>query len=178
MPIDYLRTFTTPRRTDASNRRLGRSLAFVAGAANAGGFLAVGQYTSHMSGVVSALADNAALGDLGLVIAGLSSLLAFLVGAATSAILINWGRRRNTHSEYAMPLMLEAILLLCFGLIGTNLEQHRLWYRRDDYRRQAAFGLEVYFGAESMRPRSPQAGYNEDTLTILGGEHSSISYLQ
>jgi uncharacterized membrane protein YoaK (UPF0700 family) len=128
MPIDYLRTFTTPRRTDASNRRLGRSLAFVAGAANAGGFLAVGQYTSHMSGIVSALADNAALGDLGLVIAGLSSLLAFLVGAATSAILINWGRRRNMHSEYAMPLMLEAILLLCFGLIGTNLEQHRLFF--------------------------------------------------
>ena len=60
MPIDYLRTFTTPRRTNASNRRLGRSLAFVAGAANAGGFLAVGQYTSHMSGIVSALADNAA----------------------------------------------------------------------------------------------------------------------
>ncbi|MDQ0622257.1 hypothetical protein QFZ39_001467 [Paraburkholderia graminis] len=91
MPINYLRGFTAPERTDATNRRLGRSLAFVAGAANAGGFLAVGQYTSHMSGIVSSLADNAALGDASLFVAGLSSLLAFLMGAATSAVLINGG---------------------------------------------------------------------------------------
>ena len=128
MPIQYLRMLTNPERTDVANRRLGRVLAFVAGAANAGGFLAVGQYTSHMSGIVSAVADNLALGDLLLVVAGLSSLLAFLGGAATSAILINWGRRRHAHSEYATPLMLEAALLLCFGLLGSNLEQHRLLF--------------------------------------------------
>jgi uncharacterized membrane protein YoaK (UPF0700 family) len=128
MPIHYLRNLTGPERTDVSNRRLGCSLAFVAGAANAGGFLAVGQYTSHMSGIVSALADNTALGDVALVIAGLSSLLAFLAGAATSAILINWGRRRDAQSKYATPLIAEAILLLCFGFLGTNLEQHRIFF--------------------------------------------------
>jgi uncharacterized membrane protein YoaK (UPF0700 family) len=128
MPINYLRGFTTPERTEATNRRLGRSLAFVAGAANAGGFLAVGQYTSHMSGIVSSLADNLALGELGLVVAGLSALLSFLVGAATSAILINWGRRRRLRSLYATPLALEAVLLLCFGLLGSQLEQHRLLF--------------------------------------------------
>jgi uncharacterized membrane protein YoaK (UPF0700 family) len=128
MPINYLRGFTKPERSDVTNRRLGRSLAFVAGAANAGGFLAVGQYTSHMSGIVSSLADNLALGDLNLVVAGLSSLLSFLVGAATSAILINWGRRRHLHSQYAMPLMLEASLLLLFGFLGSNLETHRVLF--------------------------------------------------
>lgn len=128
MPIHYLRKLTSPERTDVSNRRLGCSLAFVAGAANAGGFLAVGQYTSHMSGIVSALADNAVLGDIALLITGLSSLLAFLVGAATSAILINWGRRHEAQSKYAAPLMVEAVLLLCFGFLGTNLEQHRLLF--------------------------------------------------
>jgi uncharacterized membrane protein YoaK (UPF0700 family) len=114
MPLDYLRGFTAAERTDATNRRLGRSLAFVAGAANAGGFLAVGQYTSHMSGIVSSLADNLALGEADLLVAGFSSLLSFLAGAATSAILINWGRRRRRRSLYAMPLMLEAMLMLCF----------------------------------------------------------------
>jgi len=93
--MHYLRALTGPHRTDISNRRLGRALAFVAGAVNAGGFFAVGQYTSHMSGIVSALADNAVLGDVALVLAGTISLLAFFVGAATSAILINWGRRRR-----------------------------------------------------------------------------------
>ncbi|REE19875.1 uncharacterized membrane protein YoaK (UPF0700 family) [Paraburkholderia sp. BL27I4N3] len=128
MPINYLRGFTAPERTDVTNRRLGRSLAFVAGAANAGGFLAVGQYTSHMSGIVSSLADNAVLGEASLFVSGLSSLFSFLVGAAASAILINWGRRRDLHSIYATPLAIEAILLLCFGLLGSNLEHHRVLF--------------------------------------------------
>lgn len=128
MPINYLRGFTKPERSDVTNRRLGRSLAFVAGAANAGGFLAVGQYTSHMSGIVSSLADNLVLGDTNVVVAGLSSLLSFLVGAATSAILINWGRRKRLHSQYAIPLTLEASLLLFFGFLGSNLETHRVLF--------------------------------------------------
>jgi len=128
MPIQYLRGFTTPERTDEANRRLGRSLAFVAGAANAGGFLAVGQYTSHMSGIVSSLADNLALGEVGPFAAGLASLLSFVCGAATSAVLINWGRRRALRSFYAMPLMLEAVLLLIFGFLGSNLDSHRLLF--------------------------------------------------
>jgi uncharacterized membrane protein YoaK (UPF0700 family) len=128
MPIEYLRGFARPQRTDRNNRRLGRWLAFIAGAANAGGFLAVGQYTSHMSGIVSALADNLSVGDFGLVIAGLSALAAFTTGAATSAIMINWGRRRRAQSEYALPLMLEAVLLLVFGLLGSNLENNRFLF--------------------------------------------------
>jgi hypothetical protein len=61
MPIQYLRRLTSPERSEDANRRLGQSLAFVAGAANAGGFLAVKQYTSHMSGIVSAIADAGGL---------------------------------------------------------------------------------------------------------------------
>ncbi|WP_425523170.1 YoaK family protein [Microvirga splendida] len=93
-------------------------LAFVAGAANAGGFLVVGQYTSHMSGIFSALADNLVLGASALVVAGLSGLVSFVAGAACSAILINWGRRRSRRDLYARPLLLEAALLLGFGLLG------------------------------------------------------------
>jgi uncharacterized membrane protein YoaK (UPF0700 family) len=57
-------------------------------------------------------------------LAGIGALLSFLGGAATSAILINWGRHRGLQSEYALPLMLEALLLLCFGLMGSNLALH------------------------------------------------------
>jgi hypothetical protein len=38
-------------RTNVADTLLGMALTFVAGAINAGGFLAVGQYTSHMSGI-------------------------------------------------------------------------------------------------------------------------------
>jgi uncharacterized membrane protein YoaK (UPF0700 family) len=94
-------------------------LTFVAGAVNAGGFLAIGQYTSHMSGIFAALADNLVLGALDLVMAGLGVLLLFVAGAACSAILINWGRRRGWSDFYALPLMLEAALLFGFGLLGS-----------------------------------------------------------
>jgi uncharacterized membrane protein YoaK (UPF0700 family) len=41
------------RRTIEANKSLGRCLAFIAGAINAGGFLVVNQYTSHMTGIMS-----------------------------------------------------------------------------------------------------------------------------
>ena len=49
------------------------------------------------------------------------ALLCFICGAATTAILINWARKRRLHSEYALSLFAEAVLLLIFGLLGGNL---------------------------------------------------------
>ncbi len=111
-------------RTLQTNTRLGAVLAFVAGATNAGGFLAVGTYTSHMTGVVSSLADNLVLGELTLVAASLGALAAFLVGAMTTAWLVNWGLREKLASSYGLPLLLEAVLLLIFGLFGAAIS---LW---------------------------------------------------
>jgi uncharacterized membrane protein YoaK (UPF0700 family) len=127
MPVPYLRRLTGSNRSQAANRQLAHFLAFIAGATNAGGYVAVKQYTSHMSGIVSAMADATAMQDLGWLAAGTSALLAFLAGAACTAILVNWGRRRDLNSEYALPLMVEAGLLLCFGLTGAHLERHE-WF--------------------------------------------------
>jgi uncharacterized membrane protein YoaK (UPF0700 family) len=120
--ISYLRFLSGKERSRDSNRHLGLTLAFVAGAANAGGYLAVSQYTSHMTGILSSLSDNLALNRLDLVAAGFAAWLSFVVGAATSAVLINWARRRGLFSLYAMPLMLEAGLMLAFGFLGANLK--------------------------------------------------------
>jgi uncharacterized membrane protein YoaK (UPF0700 family) len=121
MPIKYARNLTGRKRTANANRQLGFALAFVAGATNAGSFLAVQQYTSHMTGIVSAMADNLVLGLYDLVLAGAGGLLSFLAGAACSAIMVNYARRRHMHSEYALPLLLESVLLLCFGVLGAKL---------------------------------------------------------
>jgi len=67
MPLAFARRLTGRQRTARADRQLGFGLAFCAGAINAGGFLAVKQYTSHMTGIVSAIADNVALGAYGLV---------------------------------------------------------------------------------------------------------------
>lgn len=108
-------------RTRRANRQLGGLLAFVAGAVNAGGFLAIQRYTSHMTGIVSEVADNLVLGNFYMGAAGLAALCAFIAGAATTAVMVNWARRRSLHSEFASSLMLEAVLLLLFGLLGANL---------------------------------------------------------
>lgn len=121
MPIDFARRLVGVDRTARADRGLGATLAFVAGAMNAGGFLAVHQYTSHMTGIVSAMADHLATGATATALAGLAALLAFLAGAACSAILVNFGRRRALRSVFAAPLLLEAVLLLAFGLLGARL---------------------------------------------------------
>jgi uncharacterized membrane protein YoaK (UPF0700 family) len=121
VPLDRIRQLTAPTRSRADNVRLGAGLAFVAGATNAGAFLAVGQYTSHMTGVLSSMADAVALRRWEIAIVSLGALTAFLAGAATTAILVNAGRRRGLSSAFALPLLLEAVLLLAFGAFGARL---------------------------------------------------------
>jgi uncharacterized membrane protein YoaK (UPF0700 family) len=121
MPIQFIQLLTSSQRSHKTNIQLGAYMAFVAGAVNAGGFLAIARYTSHMSGIISAIGDDLALNNLISVLGGISLLLSFLFGAATTAIIVNWGHRRKIHSEFALPLLVEAILLLIFGLVGANL---------------------------------------------------------
>ncbi len=116
-----IRGFTSLQRTPRADLKLGSVLAFVAGAANAGGFLAVGQYTSHMTGMLSSVADHLVLGQLTLAVAGVGAVLAFLLGAMTTAWLVNWGMRHQLRSAYGLPLILEAAALLVFGLFGAAI---------------------------------------------------------
>ncbi|HWT10254.1 MAG TPA: YoaK family protein [Roseomonas sp.] len=109
------------RRAEATETQLGLMLTFVAGAINAGGFMIVGQYTSHMSGIVSSMADHVALGLGQVALAGLLALACFMAGAAHSAWLINLGARLGWRSRYALPLLVEAALLLAFGIMGAVL---------------------------------------------------------
>jgi uncharacterized membrane protein YoaK (UPF0700 family) len=132
MPARYFRTLTGKDRSTEANRQLGFSLAFVAGATNAGGFLAVKQYTSHMNCPRSKRAfcskrcgiRNCGPDRTGRSLAGLGGRRvtdSFLLGAVCSAVLVNWGRRKGLNSQYASPLLIEAGLLLCFGLLGSHL---------------------------------------------------------
>jgi len=100
MPVNYARRLVGVQRTVEANRTLGVLLAAVAGAINAGGFLATHQYTSHMTGIVS--------------------------GAVCCAWLSNYARRNALSSVYALPLLLEAGLILLFGLLGARLAAMQL----------------------------------------------------
>ena len=116
----HLIHLTGHHRTVTTNRVLGLLLAFNAGAVNAGGFLVAQMYTSHMTGFLSSLADNLVLGNMKLVLGAVGTLWAFMSGAGSTAILVNWARHHQLHGTYALPLLLEAILMLLFGLVGPS----------------------------------------------------------
>ncbi|MCH8620844.1 YoaK family protein [Undibacterium sp. TS12] len=124
MAFHYLSALTSPKRTPQANRHLGVTLACVAGALNAGGFLAVGQYTSHMTGMLSSAADDLVLGKFLPAFAALFMLLAFAWGAACTALIVNYAKRNQFRYIYTPVLLLEAVLLLLFGLVGTELQEH------------------------------------------------------
>lgn len=98
-------------RSNQADRRLAWSLAGIAGALNTAGFYAVGLYSANMTGNVSAFADHLGVGDLAE--AGLYAALVavFILGATSSTLLINAGRRRGIVGIYASSILAEAVLL-------------------------------------------------------------------
>jgi uncharacterized membrane protein YoaK (UPF0700 family) len=121
MPLDSHMLMNHNARNKVLDRQMAWSLAFVAGATNAGGFLAVRAYTSHMSGTVSRAADMFALGQTKGALAAASCILFFALGAATTSLLVSLGRRHRFRSHYAFALALEGVLLLVFGMMGPHL---------------------------------------------------------
>ena len=112
------------RRSTLQNVRLGVLLAFVAGAVNAGGFFAVGMYTSHMTGIVSGIADHAVVGASVLSLSGVFFVAAFVIGATTTTLLIKQGHQRSRRSVYALPLFVEGILIAIIGAFDAGLSNN------------------------------------------------------
>ncbi|GBQ23963.1 hypothetical protein AA12717_1644 [Gluconacetobacter sacchari DSM 12717] len=104
-------------RTFVMDRRLGCSLAAVAGAVNAAGFLAVGYYSANMTGNLSSLSMGLRAADLPLALSCLGLIGAFVSGAVLSAWLVNAGRHRRRRAIYAYGILLEAALL---GGLGAS----------------------------------------------------------
>jgi uncharacterized membrane protein YoaK (UPF0700 family) len=126
IPIQYLSTLTARPRTRRADLHIGAILTFVAGALNAGGFLAIGQYTSHITGMVSTFADQLVLRNVELACIAGVSWMAFASGAASTALIVNYLRRKGVRNLYAIPLLAEAVLILLFGTFGGTLKQHEL----------------------------------------------------
>lgn len=126
MPLSLLTRFTeltSLQRTPRRDRHLGMVLAFVAGATNAGGFLAVGQYTSHMTGIVSHAADMLVLQKWMPVIVGLLAFIFFVLGSMFSTWCIHWSLRRRLQSAYGLPFLFQAGSMVIFGLFGSAISQ-------------------------------------------------------
>ena len=116
--LAQMRAVKAADRTAAADTMLATLLAAVAGAANAGGFVMLGSYTSHMTGYLSQLADNIVLQNIGLMVAAMVAIALFIVGAATAAFTINWARQHRPMQQYALPIGVQGALFL--GLTGLG----------------------------------------------------------
>ncbi|KQY56286.1 MULTISPECIES: YoaK family protein [unclassified Nocardioides] len=112
---------TGSERTTVRNVQLASLLALLAGMLNSVGFVAVSAYTSHMTGLTATVADSLVVGFDELAWLAVVALAAFVVGAMTCAVVFNWGRRRDLRGRYANVLVIEALLVLAFGLLAEQL---------------------------------------------------------
>ncbi len=114
-PLLSARALVAHRRSSGNDLVLATILAAIAGAANAGGFFALGQYTSHMTGYLSQLADNIAVMNFWLVFISGLAISAFIGGAGFSTVLINWARDSTGRKLYAWPLAVQGAFMVCFS---------------------------------------------------------------
>jgi len=107
------------RRTPETDRTLGILLATIAGSLNAGGFLLLSEYTSHMTGHLSAMSGGLVYTNLIMLLDSLAAVAGFVAGAALSAALIAWGQIRKNRLCYALPLGVQGVLLASLALISA-----------------------------------------------------------
>ena len=120
MPHRFIRTLTGKHRSRLADIQLGIMLAFVAGAVNTAGFLGVGKYTSHMTGIVSSIATYIALNRYEAAFISFGFVLSFIGGAMVSTLVMRWGKARDKHSQFAIALLLEAVLLLAISMSSED----------------------------------------------------------
>lgn len=118
-PLRLARAIVTHRRSAGNDLVLATVLAAIAGAANAGGFFALGQYTSHMTGYLSQLADNLVVLNLWIVCVSGLAIAAFVAGAGLSTVLINLARVAAIRQQFAWPLAVQGVFLFCFAFGGS-----------------------------------------------------------
>ncbi len=120
MPIQYARRLAGPKRSADANQQLGFVLCFVAGTVHALGIAAMLAYNQHATD--SASTAGGAWTDLvgGLAAVSAGGLFCFLTGAVLATGLVGFARHRRLQSEYALPLLLESLLLLLIGIVDAQ----------------------------------------------------------
>jgi len=116
----YLRLAASTHRNAKSDLGLAVFLAMIAGSANAGGFMLLGSYSSHMTGYISQIGDQLALFNLGLALKSATAILSFVLGAASSSVMINWAKLHHSMHRYTIPIGVQGLLLLVFSSLGLD----------------------------------------------------------
>jgi uncharacterized membrane protein YoaK (UPF0700 family) len=94
-------------------------LSFLSGSVNVGGFLACNRFVTHVTGFATLFGLDFAHGDYDRAVGILSVPLYFLIGAMTSAYLIDRRFHRGLPPRYAWVMGLVALFLCLVVVLGT-----------------------------------------------------------
>ena len=103
-----------PHRTSRHDRSLAAYLAVIAGTVNSAGFVIIGSFTSHVTGNVGQLADQAAVGNGAVALVAAATVGTFFVGAFITGMLVESGLLGRMSRTSAALLLLEASLVAAF----------------------------------------------------------------
>lgn len=95
----------------------------VAGAVNASGFLALGVYTSHVTGSAARLGDELALHHYDKAGEAATLVALFLLGAMAATGLVE-SAHRGSRPRFVIVLLVEAMVLSLFALLSIHSERH------------------------------------------------------
>lgn len=103
-----------PARSPRTNAALAGFLALIAGFVNSGGFILVGSFTSHVTGSLGRLADDAARTDLAAALSAAILIGGFFAGAVIASLIIE---SRSPRTRYGLALLAESAALLAFVFV-------------------------------------------------------------
>lgn len=103
-------------RSDRQNRILAGYLAFVGGFVNSVGFVLIGTFTSHVTGVVGRATNDLARGEFAASGAASTMVFAFFFGAFLASVIVESSFLGHPSRAYALALLVEGLLLTAFSL--------------------------------------------------------------
>lgn len=108
------------RRTFKHNLKLAILLSATAGIVNVGGFISFAIYTTNVTGHVALFAKELSEGNFHFAKMIALWMFLFLMGAFFSNSIIYTMGKKVPRFSYSLPLLIEAIVLLCVGYVSRN----------------------------------------------------------
>lgn len=109
------------KRTYGHNVKLASLLCVAAGFVNAAGFLGFSVLTTNVTGHAALFAERIAIGDWVTARVVALWMLLFLFGAFVSSLIVSI-IGRNQRFSYAIPILLEMLVLSTIGLMGSRYD--------------------------------------------------------
>ncbi|MDN3708049.1 YoaK family protein [Myroides ceti] len=109
-------------RTFEHNLKLASMLSFVAGIVNVSGLLALRVLTTNVTGHFAYFSEEMTFKNYAAALVYLLYIISFLIGAFMCNVMIQLVYRKNKKFTFAVPMLVEVLILVAVGFIVTKTD--------------------------------------------------------